>query len=184
MYFNDEEQKQKEVIPEEVKKEWTETELAYLAGVLDSSHYLVCSFGPDSRSLVITHTSKSQDKADWLVKKFGGGSLDLTIPNGKSLKKPKWNVGLARIAQALFCAYKYQVNNKELSKLFLHYANTMVSTPVRKIDYKALPFEIIQKRREIIQKILDINASSPPSDKKIKKKPYRAEPNFNKFEVG
>jgi hypothetical protein len=148
-----------------VERSWTETELAYFAGIID---------GEGSFSLTQTRNSPNWCTSQlavantdprlmaWIKTRFGGSIKDdLYRRNPRPRSKPmfRWVAAATDLATVVNAILPYLVLKREQAELFLAYRATVPSAGAK---YAKISDSVLADRRLIRQKITDLNRRGKP----------------------
>ncbi len=141
-----------------VNPHWTETELAYLAGILDGEGCLCIHHrtnrGRLSHAANISVVNTNARLIRWIQKRFGGGTRLREWNNGKYKDSWTWSLcGGAEITAVLTAILPYLVIKQEQAELILEFCTTHKSRG----GVPKLTDEVIQRRAQMKARLSVLN---------------------------
>jgi hypothetical protein len=141
----------------ETPERWSDTELAYLAGIIDGEGCL--SMGNVHTGVYTTQIYIGNTDArviEWLYRTFGGSIALRPSPNPKHKPLWRWLASGKNLNVLLQAVLPYLIVKKEQALLLLEY-RTSVTAARRGYRSVEAPPEVVQRRKDIKARMLLLN---------------------------
>lgn len=152
-----------------VKKEYSISQLAYLAGIIDGegSFFIGCYAFNKTTGTPHFHTSiqvTSTDKVliEWLVDNFGGkcyGYTEKQTPKNSRRKPYRWTIHADRVKHLSELMLPYLVIKKEQAEVMIEMRATFEKTKMRKGQHgtQPIPKSVLDLRYSLFYKLKDLH---------------------------